>query len=203
MVNDPSFANFHSNASVYFSIHKSINFGVSRFISTFVNSSKHANENTMLFSKLPPFEEEERFTDRLLLLLLQRGVTTLLLIVEPSSFFDLRRNIFLERPSATGKERHENVIREWIGAAAINHMWARSFAFPSGWLTYHLPLSFCFLKLSLCGNYFILGGKRGERGEQTGRSLFSQKDKSFLFFHKNPETSWFSKTLYYLNSSQL
>ena len=67
----------------------------------------------MLFSKLPPFEEEERFTDRLLLLLLlQRGVTTLLLIVEPSSFFDLRRNIFLERPSATGKERHENVIRE-------------------------------------------------------------------------------------------
>jgi hypothetical protein len=97
---------------VYFSIHKSINFGVSRFISTFVNSSKQANENTMLFSKLPPFEEEERFTDRLLLLLLQRGVTTLLLIVEPSSFFDLRRNIFLERPSATGKERHENVIRE-------------------------------------------------------------------------------------------
>ena len=57
----------------------------------------------MLFSKLPPFEEEERFTDRLLLLLLQRGVTTLLLIVEPSSFFDLRRNIFLERPSATEK----------------------------------------------------------------------------------------------------
>jgi len=41
----------------------------------------------------------------------------------------------------------------------------------------------------ICGNYFILGGKRGERGEQTGRSLFSQKDKNFLFFHNNPETS--------------
>ena len=58
------------------------------------------------------FFDEDFSSHAVELLLLQRGVTTLLLIVEPSSFFDLRRNIFLERPSATGKERHENVIRE-------------------------------------------------------------------------------------------
>jgi len=91
---------------------------VSRFISTFVSSSKHVKENTLLFSK-PPLLEEERFTDRWFCFLHRITTTEFGQIdFEPSD--PLRRSSWERPPRGEGRK---NVIRDDERIAEENHMY--------------------------------------------------------------------------------